>query len=153
MSSWVRDIIFNICFFFHACLASGGVECLAIMTRYCYNTICTSSTPNHWEQVFHYPPAASYSCLFMPHNKGEMSTGCSKIPAQTALRSMDALIRHREWASSLGEKKREEARLENAGVTESLYTTEALQYTISGSQCKIHNLACFSKDFLDCNFV
>ena len=106
MSSWVRDIIFNICFFFHACLASGGVECLAIMTRYCYNTICTSSTPNHWEQVFHYPPAASYSCLFMPHNKGEMSTGCSKIPAQTALRSMDALIRHREWASSLGEKKK-----------------------------------------------
>lgn len=46
---------------------------------------CVSSTfVNHRDKVFHYPPTASYSCLFKPH-KG-MSAGCSGIPAQRILR-------------------------------------------------------------------
>lgn len=46
--------------------------------------LCVSSTlVNHGDKVFHYPPTASYSCLFKPH-KG-MSAGCSGIPAQRAL--------------------------------------------------------------------
>lgn len=46
--------------------------------------LCVSSTlVNHGDKVFHYPPTASYSCLFKPH-KG-MSAGCSGMPAQRVL--------------------------------------------------------------------
>lgn len=63
--------------------------------------LCVSSTlVNHGDKVFHYPPTASYSCLFKPH-KG-MSAGCRMGSLLRRLSScMDALIRHWEWVYSL----------------------------------------------------
>lgn len=72
--------------------------------------LCVSSTlVSHGDMVFHYPPTASYSCLFKPCKRDECRRAVGSL-LRGLSSCVDAVIRHWEWVFSL-EKKLDQSTL------------------------------------------